>query len=106
LHTLRSVGAIASSGINIKFNGSTLFSGNNATALAVDGAFLVEFGHNSSTNFSHNHGLHSGGIQLLNDAWIKIYPNCTVLFIRNTAVHYGGAIYVELSTPYYLVCVL
>jgi len=94
-----SVGAIASSGVNIRFIGSTLFSGNNATALAVDGA-LVEFGYHSFTKFSGNHGLHSGGIQLINNAWIKIYPNCTVIFIRNTAVHYGGAIYVELSTPF------
>ena len=94
-----SVGAISSSGVNIRFSGSTLFSGNNATALAIDGA-LVEFGHNSFTNFSDNHGLHSGGIQLISSAWIKVYPNCTVLFIRNTAVHYGGAIYVELSTPF------
>ena len=93
------VGAVSTAGVNIKFIGTTIFFGNNSTALAVDGA-VVEFSNNSITNFSDNHGLHGGGIQLISNSWIKINPNCTVLFIRNTAVHYGGAIYVELSTPF------
>jgi len=94
-----SIGTVSTSGVNIKFTGTTIFSGNNLTALAVDGA-VVEFFNNSVINFTDNHGLHSGGIHLISNAWIKIYPNCTVSFIRNTAVHYSGAIYVELSTPF------
>ena len=29
-----------------------------------------------------------------------MYPNSSVIFLRNTAVQYGGAIYVALSTPF------
>ena len=41
-----------------------------------------------------------GAISLIGGAWISVYPNSSVIFLRNTAVQYGGAIYVELSTPY------
>jgi len=99
LTEVSSVGAVATSGVNIRFKGSLLFSGNNSTALAVEGAF-IEFYYNSQINFYDNNGVNGGGILLTNDAWIKIYRNCSVFFIRNTALHYGGAIYVKLSTHF------
>ena len=94
-----SVGAVAMSGVNVEFRGTTVFSNNNSTALIVDGAFL-RFGNDSLTTFQDNIGLHGGAISLINGAWISVYPNSNLIFLRNIAIQYGGAIYVELSTPF------
>ena len=98
-----SVGAVATSGINIEFRGTTVFINNNSTALVVDGAF-VRFSNDCLTIFEDNRGLHGGAILLRGGSWITVYPNSSVMFLRNTAVQHGGAIYVALSTPFdYLV---
>ena len=94
-----SIGAVAMSGVNVEFKGTTIFSNNNSTALIVDGGF-VKFSNDSSTIFKDNSGLHGGAISLISGAWISVYPNSSVIFLRNTAIQYGGAIYVELSTPF------
>jgi len=99
LTEVSNIGAVATSSVNIRFKGSSLFSGNNSTALAVEGA-LIEFYNNSQIKFCDNNGVNGGGILLTNNAWIKIYQNCSVFFIRNTALHYGGAIYVKVSTHF------
>ena len=67
--------------------------------LVVDGA-VAEFFNNSYTDFHNNKGLHGGAILLIGDSWIRAYPNSTLLFVENTALAFGGAIYIELSTPY------
>ena len=96
-------GAVAMSGVNAEFQGTTVFSNNNSTALIIDDA-SVKFSNNSLTTFQDNSGLHGGAISLMSGALIKVYPNSTLIFLRNTAVRYGGAIYVALSTPFdYLV---
>ena len=94
-----SIGAVAMSGVNIHFLGYTRFINNTSTALMVDGA-TVEFGNNSVTVFQNNCGLYGGAISMIENARIVIYPNSTVTFLSNTAVEQGGAIYVELSTPF------
>ena len=94
-----SVGAVAMSGVNLEFGGSTVFSNNNSTALIVDGG-SVKFSTDSLTTFQDNSGLHGGAISLINGAWISVYPNSNLIFLRNAAIQYGGAIYVELSTPF------
>ena len=94
-----SIGAVAMSGANVEFKGTTIFSNNNSTALMVDGAF-VRFSYYSLTIFQDNSGLHGGAISLINGAWISVYPNSSVIFLRNSAIQYGGAIYAELSTPF------
>ena len=96
---ISSVGAVATSDVKIVFKGNIHFSGNNSTALAVEGA-LVEFYSNSVIEFYDNSGKNGGGVLLTNDAWINIYRNCSVKFIRNTAIHDGGAIYVKMSTHF------
>ena len=98
-HYSSSLGAVAMSGVNVEFRGTTMFSNNNSTALIVDGA-SVTFGTNSITIFQDNIGLHGGALSLISGAWISVYSNSSVIFLRNTAVQYGGAIYVELSTPF------
>ena len=94
-----SVGAVAMSGINVEFRGVTIFGNNNSTALLVDGG-SVKFNNDSLTIFKDNSGLHGGAILLISGSWINVYPNSSVIFLRNRAVQYGGAIYVELSTPF------
>ena len=96
---VNSIAAIAMSGIGVQFRGNNKFIGNAATALLVEGA-TAEFGNNSFTEFENNSGLHVGAIFLINGAWISVFPNSTLVFLRNKAVNYGGAIYVELSTPF------
>ena len=84
------------SGVNIEFWSYTHFMNSTSTALMVDGA-TVEFSNDSVTSFQDNSGLHGGVILLIEGAGIIVYP---VIFLRNTAVEHGGAIYVELSTPF------
>ena len=85
--------------MNIEFWGYTHFSNNTSTALMVDIA-TTELRNNSVTSFQDNSGLYGGAILLIEGASIIVYPNSTVIFIRNTAVEHGGTIYVELSTPF------
>ena len=87
------------SGVNIEFWGYTQFINNTSTALVVDAA-TVKFCSDSMNVFQDNSGLHGGAILLIEGASITVYPNSTVIFLRNTAVELGGAIYVELSTPF------
>ena len=94
-----SIGAVAMSGVNVEFKGTTVFSNNNSTALIVDRA-SAEFSNNSVTTFQDNNGLHGGAILLISGSWISVYPNSSVIFLRNRAIQYGGAIYAELSTPF------
>ena len=93
------IGTVAASGVNIQFRKSTVFIENRCTALVVDDA-VVEFYNHSYTNFQENRGLHGGAILLMGSSLMEIYYNATLIFLRNTATGYGGAIHVELSTPY------
>ena len=94
-----SIAAVALSGIGIKFRCISKFHSNAATALLVERA-TAEFSYNSFTVFENNSGLHGGAILLINGAWISVFPNSTLVFQQNRAVDYGGAIYVDLSTPF------
>ena len=99
LSNFSSVGAVAMSEVNVEFRGTTLFSNNTSTALSVDRA-SVKFSNDSMLIFQDNSGLYGGAISLLGNSWISVYPNSSVIFLRNTAIQYGGAIYVELSSPF------
>ena len=90
------------SGVNIEFWSHTHFMNSTSTALMVDGA-TVEFSNDSVTSFQDNSGLHGGVILLIEGAGIIVYP---VIFLRNTAVEHGGAIYVELSTLLTTFCLM
>ena len=94
-----SVGTVALSRVDVEFRETTIFSNNNSTALLIDGA-TARFSNNSVTTFQDNSGLRGGAISLITGASIRVYPDTTLTFIRNKAVQSGGAIYVELSTPY------
>ena len=99
LSNTSSVGAVAMSEVVVEFRGTTIFSNNTSTALIGDKA-VIKFSNDSITTFQDNSGLNGGAISLISGAWISVYPNSSVIFLRNTALQYGGAIYVELSRPY------
>ena len=99
LYDNSSIGAVAMSGVNIQFHGLTHFINNTSTALIVAGA-TVEFSSDSVTLFQDNSGLHGGAISLIEGTKIIVHLNSALVFLRNTAVENGGAIYVELSTPF------
>ena len=94
-----SVGAVAMSEVVVEFREITIFTNNTSTALIGDKA-VIRFSSDSITTFQDNSGLNGGAISLISGAWISVYPNSSVIFLRNTALQYGGAIYVELSRPY------
>ena len=98
-HDNSSIGAVAMSGVSIQFRGYTHFNNNTSTALIVDGA-TMEFSDDSVTVFQNNNGLSGGAISMIENARIIVYPNSTLIFLNNTAIENGGAIYVELSTPF------
>ena len=94
-----SIGAVASTYVNIAFGGKTSFLTNNLTALVIDSS-TVEFTEHSVTIFQNNSGVHGGAIFLINGAWIKIHPHSNVSFLHNNALISGGAIHVDVSTPF------
>ena len=94
-----SIGAVASTDVNIAFGGKTSFLTNNYTALVMDSS-TVEFTEHSITIFQNNSGVHGGAIMLINGAWIKILPHSNVSFLHNNALISGGAIHVDVSTPF------
>ena len=52
------------------------------------------------TVFGNNSGVHGGAIMLMGGAWIKIHPYSNVSFLYNNALISGGAIHVDVRTPF------
>jgi len=90
-------GAVSASQVNLQFSGCSYFTANNSTALVGDGAELV-FHNNSFTVFQNNSGFLGGAILLMSSSKIVAHFNSTLMFVRNTAVVKGGAIYVQFAT--------
>lgn len=93
------VDAIAVIGFNIQFRLSTHIRNHNTTALVMDDA-IAEFYHGSTVTFSLNRGLKGGAILLLHSSWLKLFSNVTLTFQNNTAIKSGGAIFVEMISPF------
>ena len=93
------VGAIAVVGFNIQFRLSTHISHHNTTALVMDDA-IAEFYYGSTVTFSQNRGLKGGAILLLQGSWLKLFSNVKITFQNNTAIKSGGAIFVEMISPF------
>ena len=50
--------------------------------------------------FDGNSGVHGGAIMLIGGAWIKIHPYSNISFLHNNALISGGAIHVDVGTPF------
>lgn len=70
----------------------SMFSDNDAPAIA---AILSDITFSGSIRISSNNGTMGAGITLCEASYIILYPNTTVYIDHNTAVLYGGGIYVE-----------
>ena len=92
-------GAIAVAGFRIQFRLHTYISNHTSTALVMDNA-IAEFYHGSSVTFSQNRGLKGGAILLLQGSWLRLFSNVTLTFQNNIAIKSGGAIFVEMISPF------
>ena len=59
----------------------------------------IQFIDNSLLEFCHNHGNYGGAMALYDKSQLSFYrSNSTIKFIKNSATHYGGAIYIDDSS--------
>jgi len=98
-YTASGIGAIVATGFGLQFKGCTLFLANNSTAVVGDES-VIEFYHNSTVTFSQNKGTKGGAILLVEGAFLRLLPNSMLTFFENFAILYGGAIFVDMETPY------
>ena len=87
------IGTIYISLIDVRFEGYNRFENNWGTAIyTVNG--IINF-KNSSASFIDNTGYNGGGVALIGSSAMIVGPH-NYEFIKNRALYYGGAIYVEL----------
>jgi len=98
-YTVSGIGAIVATGFGLQFKGCTLLLANNSTAVVGDES-VIEFYHNSTVTFSQNKGTKGGAILLVEGAFLRLFPNSMLMFFENFALLYGGAIFVDMETPY------
>jgi hypothetical protein len=89
------IGALYIDSIPVYFTDDNFFLGNNHSALAAisTGIHIMT---NSSVTFRNNMGRHGGAIALLGAAFIETHPLSKLVFVNNSALIAGGAIY-EIS---------
>ena len=93
------VGAITVTGFSVQFRLHTYIGNHNSTALVMDNS-IAEFYHGSSVTFSLNRGLKGGAMLLLHGSWLKLFSNVMLTFQNNIAIKSGGAIFVEMTSPF------
>ena len=89
------IGALYIGSIPVYFIGDNCFLGNTHSALAAvtTGIHIMT---DSSVTFINNKGRHGGAIALLGAAFLETHPQSELVFVNNSAVIAGGAIY-EMS---------
>ena len=88
------IGTIYASLYNINFLGSNHFESNQGTPVyVINGVVNCT---NSSVSFVNNTGLQGGAMGLIGSSTMVVGPH-KYKFIKNTAIHQGGAIYVSLT---------
>ena len=88
-------GAITFDGVKVDIFGNTptgsQFLSNSAQgAIQGQNGFLLLHG---NITFTENRGVNGGAISLSNDVSLYLYKGCRVVFSRNAATGFGGAIY-------------
>ena len=79
---------------NVNFVGNNTFLHNNGTALYMVNS-MADF-HNSSIMFIGNMGTRGGAVALIGTSVMLVGPKQEYLFVNNTAIFQGGAIFVSL----------
>ena len=75
--------------------GSTIFEGNEGTALCLRTTSILKI--HGNLTFSHNTGLIGGAVLLHDHTQMYIYTTSNILFANNSALIMGGAIYSKVS---------
>ena len=86
------VGTINTETIPLYFNNCIEFYNNNRSALAVTDS-VVHFLDDCIANFTENFGKNGGAIALFGSSHIRVYDYTKMIFISNSAIQFGGAIY-------------
>ena len=89
-----STGTLYSSQYTINFEGHTNFSNNSGTALYIVNG-VANFSHGDAV-FLSNKGINGGALALIGLSSLLVGRQGTYLFINNTAMDQGGAIYVHM----------
>ena len=86
------IGAVYIDSLNVDFDGNIMFLDNNGSALVLSGCH-INVSESSTVNFTGNRARSGGAIVLYAGSFIVTYPMSHLVFIRNKAEYYGGAIY-------------
>ena len=86
-------GAFLAVGHRILFKGSLCFEDNNGTAMYITSSIL-EFAAGVNVTFMNNTGFDGGAVALMGFSSIQVDDNSQIKFANNSALHWGGAIYV------------
>ena len=78
--------------MNVIFTGEVDFSANTGSALTATKS-IIYIDSQSNVRFSNNTGINGGAISLEGFASLLVSHNVTILFEKNHALNYGGAIY-------------
>ncbi len=88
------IGTIYASMYSIELEGINVFCSNQGTAIhVVNGNINMS---QSDTIFRNNSGIRGGAIALIGVSSMIVGPNRSYIFVNNTALERGGAIFVEL----------
>ena len=85
-------GTVYANLVPLDFAGVTTFTDNNGTALMISGTYVsvLEL---SKMVFERNTGRKGGALAIMGNSWLVVHNNSHVLFINNSAVLEGGAVY-------------
>ena len=88
---LHGVGTVYTEAVPLVFAGTTVFDSNRGSALMISSTTVTLV---DSVMFRNGHALLGGAIFLTGLSRVTLTPNVHVLFVNNTALQVGGAIYV------------
>ncbi|XP_047139651.1 uncharacterized protein LOC105844804 isoform X2 [Hydra vulgaris] len=78
--------------------GNNSFTCNQGTAVVLESSSLT-FGKSSYSVFQNNTGTEGGAIALYGTSWLELEKYSNLLFVRNSALRRGGALYVKHGGP-------
>ena len=81
----------------LRFSGDTSFCYNNGSALVLDSS-SAEF--NGLVTFHNNSGDTGGGVMLTGFSWITLQAGAHLIFYRNYAHMYGGALFCQTNSAH------
>ena len=86
-------GAVVAVGYRVQVRGKLCFESNNGSAMYMTSS-SVEFAAGTDAHFINNSGENGGAIALIGFSAIQVDDNSLVKFVNNSAMRWGGAVYV------------